>query len=77
ITSSSDQFYHNIRVRSIIVNAINDPLLGEKCYPFDLVKKHEHLSLETPKVGGHVGFTKMSETAWMEERAYEFLVSEK
>lgn len=77
VSSSSDQFYHNIKVRSIIINALNDPLLGEKCYPFDIVKGHSYLSLETPKLGGHVGFTRMSGPAWMEERAFEFLVSEK
>ncbi|MEQ9298589.1 MAG: alpha/beta fold hydrolase [Cyclobacteriaceae bacterium] len=77
VSSSSDQFYHNIKVRSIVVNAINDPLLGEKCYPYEIVRNHSHLSLETPKLGGHVGFTRISGPAWMEERAYEFLVSEK
>ncbi len=76
-SSSSDQFYNNIKVRSIIVNAINDPLLGEKCYPYDIVKGHDHLSLETPKVGGHVGFTRVAGAAWMEERAFEFLVDKK
>lgn len=77
VSSSSDQFYHNIRVRSIIINALNDPLLGDKCYPFDIVKNHSYLSLETPKLGGHVGFTRISGPAWMEERAFEFLVNEK
>ncbi|MFY0651888.1 MAG: alpha/beta fold hydrolase [Cyclobacteriaceae bacterium] len=73
-SSTSDQFYDNIKIPSLIVNAINDPMLGEKCYPYDLARDHPFLYLETPEIGGHVGFSlKRKNHSWMDERAYEFI----
>lgn len=54
---TSDQFLDKITVPLLIVNAKNDPMLGEKCYPVDLAKNSELIHLEMPDVGGHVGFT--------------------
>jgi len=71
--SSSDNYYSGIKKNALIVNALNDPLLGEKCYPYDLVRDHPFLFLETPELGGHVGFTdKKWGHSWMEKRAHEF-----
>jgi len=73
-TSSSDMHYHSIRVPCLIVNAKNDPLLGEKCYPYDLCKENKFVHLETPKTGGHVGFTLMGKKHnWMDFRAHQFI----
>ncbi len=73
-TSSSDQFYHHIKVPALVVNGLNDPLLGEKCYPSNLAKEHDDLFLEMPKYGGHVGFSiKGKEHSWMDVRAFEFI----
>lgn len=73
VTSTSDQFYHNIEVPALIVNAKNDPLLGDKCYPYELAKLNPNLFLETPDLGGHVGFTGVWGKSYMEERAFEFI----
>ena len=74
LTSTSDRFYHNIKIPTLIVNAKNDPMLGEKCYPYDLTKNHEFLYLEIPDHGGHVGFSlKRKKHSWMELRAFEFI----
>lgn len=56
-SSTSDQFYSSIQVPSLIVNAKNDPMLGQKYYPYEVAKNHKYLHLETPKTGGHVGFS--------------------
>ncbi|MEQ6118372.1 alpha/beta fold hydrolase [Reichenbachiella sp. MALMAid0571] len=73
-SSTSDQFYDNIKVPSLIVNAKNDPMLGNKCYPADIATTHPFLYLEIPKHGGHVGFSlKGKEHSWMDVRAYEFV----
>ena len=42
--------------KSLIINALNDPFLGPKCYPHQLVRDMENVTLITPKYGGHVGF---------------------
>lgn len=73
-SSTSDQFYDAIRKPVLIVNALNDPMLGEKCYPFQIAERSDYLYLETPKKGGHVGFmTRGSEFTWSEKRALTFI----
>lgn len=75
-TSTSDLHYHSIKVPSLIVNALNDPMLGEKCYPYEDCRQNTLLTLETPKTGGHVGFSLRGKPySWMDLRAYEFIDS--
>ncbi|MFK7935213.1 MAG: YheT family hydrolase [Saprospiraceae bacterium] len=78
----ADDFYHqassiyaipNIKVKSLIVNAWNDPLLTPACYPKELCERSKTVYLETPKRGGHVGFTERGKLfAWSEQRALEW-----
>lgn len=73
-TSSSDLHYNAIDRPALIVNALNDPMLGKLCYPYDVCRKHEFITLETPRCGGHVGFAlKGKEYNWMDQRAFEFI----
>ena len=63
-----------IQIPTLIVNALNDPFLGKACYPYDLLKSHPYVFLETPARGGHTGFSlRDKEENWMEVRAFEFL----
>lgn len=69
-----DQFFSTIQQPALIVNALNDPLLGDKCYPYDLTNQNPNIYLETPKKGGHVGFTlRNDEYSYMEYRAAAFI----
>ena len=71
---TSDQFLPNIKIPLLIVNALNDPMLGEKCYPVELAKKSDNIYLETPRKGGHVGFTlPRSEWSYMEYAIENFI----
>ncbi|MGL1887394.1 MAG: alpha/beta fold hydrolase [Reichenbachiella sp.] len=73
-TSTSDLHFPSIQVPSLIVNALNDPMLGEKCYPYKACEDHKHLALETPRCGGHVGFSLRGKNySWMDQRAFEFI----
>lgn len=72
-TVTSDLHYSSICVPSLIVNAKNDPLLGAKCYPYEVCRHHDFLYLETPSRGGHVGFFSLgAKFSWMDERAFGF-----
>ncbi|MEQ8413089.1 MAG: alpha/beta fold hydrolase [Imperialibacter sp.] len=74
LKATSDQFYPELKRPALVANALNDPMLGEKCYPFEMARESSYLYLETPKVGGHVGFTQTgAEIYWAEMRALEFL----
>ncbi len=71
---SSVQFIPNIKVPLLIVNAKNDPLLSENCYPREVCEKSESVYLEIPKYGGHTGFTKLKEgKLWYIWRIEKFL----
>jgi len=75
---TSDRFLPQIRIPLLIVNAQNDPMLGEKCYPTELAQKSKSLFLEMPKRGGHVGFTlpNSREYSYMEYVAEEFITTQ-
>ncbi len=71
---TSDQFLPNIKVPLLIVNALNDPMLGDPCYPTELAEKSSNIFLEMPKRGGHVGFTiPKNQWSYMEYAAEAFI----
>ena len=72
---SSIHFVPNITRPTLIVNAKNDPFLPEECYPYDLLKNHQQVTLETPERGGHVGFFTISndDIYWSDQRALQFI----
>ncbi|WP_421765237.1 YheT family hydrolase [Ekhidna sp.] len=71
---TSDQYLPNIKIPLLIVNAINDPMLGDKCYPIDLAENSDNIYLEMPEKGGHVGFTlPKSQWSYMEHAADWFI----
>ncbi|GGF27299.1 alpha/beta hydrolase [Echinicola rosea] len=75
-TVSPDNWMAEITVPTLIVNAKNDPLLIDRCYPVALARKHKLIHLEMPERGGHTGFAvKGKEFSWVEERLLEFLAS--
>lgn len=75
--SSSLPFLEHIDIPVLILNALNDSFLSEKCYPFTLAEKKENIYLETPKHGGHVGFHINNQNYYSEERVLSFLKRKK
>lgn len=72
--ASSGNYIASIQTPTLIVNSLSDPFLPPACFPFDVTKNHQYVSLETPTHGGHVGFTLVGkEENWMEVRAFEFI----
>lgn len=79
---NADHFYRegsvlnklaNIERPVLIVNAIDDPFLGEECYPIDLCEHLPHVFIETPRKGGHVGFpVNRRLQSYMDFRALDF-----
>lgn len=73
-SSSCVNYFDSIKTPVFILNALNDPLLGAKCYPLERVKDHAQIYLETPTHGGHVGFTMVGKPySYIEYRAEKFL----
>ncbi len=69
---SSLQFLSNIKVPTLIINALNDSFLSPECYPIKEAKHNKNLFLEMPIYGGHVGFIKLRGYYYNEKRALEF-----
>ncbi len=73
---SAANFMADINVPTLLVNALNDPILTPACSPQAMCAEHDFIHLETPATGGHVGFAlARSRHAWSELRAREFVKS--
>lgn len=72
---SSLYFLKDIKIPSLIINALNDPFLATDCYPIEKLYGHEYVTLETPTYGGHVGFTAINKQKmfWSEQRTLGFI----
>lgn len=73
--NSSIHFVGDIRIPTLIINALNDPFLSNACFPTKVVSGHPVVRLETPTRGGHVGFAQFRKGGiyWSEDRAIRFL----
>jgi predicted alpha/beta-fold hydrolase len=72
---SSLQFLINIKIPTLVINALNDSFLSPECYPVKEAKQNPNLYLEMPKFGGHVGFIDKKNVYYNEKRALEFINS--
>ena len=72
--SSSLQFLKNIKIPTLIINALNDSFLSHDCYPVKEAKSNPNLYLEMPKNGGHVGFVDKKNIYYNESRALDFIL---
>jgi len=73
---SSLGFLKDVITPTLIVNTKNDPFLSPECFPIELLKAHEFVTLEVPGRGGHVGFAQFNKRGiyWSEQRALNWIV---
>jgi predicted alpha/beta-fold hydrolase len=73
--NSSIFFLDQIKVPTLVLNALNDPFLSEQCFPKTLAKSLDNVYFEFPTHGGHVGFSpeNSSKPFYSEQRAVEFI----
>ena len=72
---NSRQFISNIKTKTLIINAKDDPFLSKSCYPVRECEENPNVTLQTPESGGHVGFISFNKENiyWSETQAIEFL----
>lgn len=77
-TCSSRNFLNSIKIRTLVINAQNDPFLSDTCLDGRLFEGSKNVFFESPKYGGHVGFSSYNGSSmyWSEKRALEFLNEE-
>ncbi|MEO6038771.1 MAG: alpha/beta fold hydrolase, partial [Saprospiraceae bacterium] len=75
--ASAKNFVAGIRVPTLLISALNDPILTPDCFPVDIAREHPFFHLEMPQGGGHCGFQVRGEkeVTWSERRALEFVES--
>ena len=67
--SSSSHVLKDIKIPTTIISALDDPFLGDACYPFEAALHNSNLHLIITKHGGHCGFyTKNEKYSWLEKR---------
>lgn len=74
---SSRNFFDNLAIPTLLINAKDDSFLSDLCYPLEAAKSNPYLHLLTPKYGGHVGFPQSHSKGfyWSEEQVFEFIRS--
>lgn len=72
--NSSLQFLDQLERPALLINALDDPFLGDLCYPLSLAEKSNELFYCSPLFGGHVGFVKnKTERDWLKHKSYSFI----
>ncbi len=75
--SSSKYYVQDIAIPTLIVNAVNDPLVPYQSLPADIIADMPNVWLELTQSGGHCGFRPDTFTQkgayWSELRALSFL----
>lgn len=72
--ASAGNYIEGIKVPTLLVNSLNDPMFPDDCYPYEAAKNHEQFYLETPATGGHMGYWKPGQrVSWSEKRAVQFV----
>lgn len=77
--NSSKFFVESIAVPTLIVNALNDPLVPAESLPQALIATLPNVWLELSREGGHCGFRSTDsadDLYWSERRALDFLSGE-
>mgnify|MGYP000263819832 CR=1 FL=1 len=73
--ASAKNFVAGTRIPTLLVSALNDPILTPECFPVEIAREHPFLHLELSSGGGHCGFQSRGggEFSWAERRALEFV----
>ena len=74
--ASSKPFIPEIKVPTLLINALNDSFLSKECYPVKEAKNMNNFYLLTPNYGGHVGFISSfthTENDWLEKSITQFI----
>ncbi|WGH75845.1 alpha/beta fold hydrolase [Tenacibaculum tangerinum] len=74
--ASSKPFIPEIKVPTLLINALDDSFLSKECYPIKEAKNMHNFYLLTPNYGGHVGFISSfsnTENRWLEQQIAQFI----
>lgn len=64
---------NNIHHKTLILTALDDPMMSPNCYPYEEVEKNPYLELKTPQYGGHISYASFSKVYWLESFVYDYV----
>lgn len=72
---SANERMHQIAVPTLILNALDDPILSKQDYPRETISSNKKIHTYFPKYGGHVGFLQYptSGASHAEQTALQFI----
>lgn len=73
--ASSISYLDKITIPTLLLQAKDDTILSESCFPHAIAEEHPYLTLEVSKHGGHVGFVRLNKDgySWAELRLRAFI----
>ncbi|MDY0779614.1 YheT family hydrolase [Tenacibaculum sp. IB213877] len=73
--ASCKPFIPKIQHKALLINALDDSFLSEKCFPTKFAENMDNFYLMMPKYGGHVGFISSftGENRWLENKIVHFI----
>jgi len=78
-TASCARYVSGIRIPTLFISALDDPIIPQDTIPFSAFQQSEHIVAVTPKRGGHLGFVAgfvpWRAYYWAEDSAMNFLNS--
>lgn len=75
--NQSINWIDQVRIPSLILNALDDPFLGDLSYPKDVIADLSDVYFCAPDYGGHVGFAYgRNDRSWLFTKVDEFVLTE-
>ena len=73
--NSAKQFLHQIKIPTLLINALDDPFLAKEAFPYEIAQQNSAFYLSTPKYGGHCGFVQFNKEKeyWSEVETTKFI----
>ncbi|MBL4745479.1 MAG: alpha/beta fold hydrolase [Flavobacteriaceae bacterium] len=74
--NSCKPFLTNIKIPTLLINALDDSFLSKSCHPFEIAKENKYFNFMPTTFGGHVGFNHPfigSSEQWLEKKLLQFL----
>ncbi|KAJ1671503.1 hypothetical protein GGF44_001154 [Coemansia sp. RSA 1694] len=74
VSGSSVNYLKDIRIPTLFINALNDPICERSTIPHELIAKNPHLLLACTKYGGHLAYFKgLGLKPWLPEQLAQFV----
>lgn len=79
--NSADEYYRkaspvqrllNVRVPLVILNSLDDPIVGARSLPYSEIKLNPYLSMVTTTNGGHIGWFGLNGSRWYVDPVCKF-----